>query len=467
MKYHLLGIGGVGMSALARLLTHQGHEVTGCDLTPSPYTARLIAQGVPIQLGHDSAHAALAEVFVHSAGIAPDHPELISARERGGRVIGRLECLSEALAGKRTIGVTGSHGKTTTTAMIATILIAAGLDPLVLLGGDLAGLEGNVLLGAGPWAVVEIDESDPEFAGVRVEVAVVTNLDDDHVADRAGLAQNYHPNLESLRRATRAFAAGARTCVYDAEWPGLAQLLAGLPASTYGLGESPDWTARKVNLRPQGTEAGVFHAGKPMTSVSLAVPGGHNLRNALAAIVATAEAGVNPLVATRALASFTGASRRWTKLGEPGGVLVVDDYAHHPTEVRVTLDVARAFDRPVRVVFQPHRHGRFQQMWKRFADALQGASEVIVLPVFAAGERVPDSKVTPLDLVRELDTRGVSAIHLPGLRDALEYLAASARRGDLVLTLGAGDVTELGYRLVQRLASQPIAGTGRDLRSHP
>jgi UDP-N-acetylmuramate--alanine ligase len=462
VKYHLLGIGGVGMSALARLLVHLGHEVTGCDVAPGPYAARLLAQGVPVQTGHDPAHAALAEVFVHSAGVSADHPELSSARAAGRRVLGRLEGVAEALAGSRVIGVTGSHGKTTTTAMIASILTMAGLDPLVLLGGDLAGFEGNVRLGAGPWAVTEIDESDPTFAAVGVEIAVVTNLEDDHIADRAWQIQNYHPDLESLRNATRAFAAGARLCIHDSEWPGLAELLAGLPARTYGLGAGPEWTARDLALGPAGTTAAIHRAGELVARLTLSVPGRHNLRNALAALAATAEAGVDPAVATAALASFTGASRRWTRLGEPGGVLVIDDYAHHPTEVRATLDVASSLDRRIRVVFQPHRHGRFQQMWRRFADALQGVDEVIILPVFAAGEPPPETAVTPADLVRELDSRGVAAIHLPGQSEALEYLAASARRGDLVLTMGAGDVTDLGPRLVHRLASAPAAGAGRD-----
>ncbi|BCP98195.1 UDP-N-acetylmuramate--L-alanine ligase [Thermus thermophilus] len=441
-KAHIMGIEGVGMSALARLLMAEGVAVTGCDLAPGPRARRL---GVPVHHGHDPGHLADEDTLVVPTPVPPDHPEVVEARKRGLRVLRRMELLAHFLAQRPSAGVTGTHGKTTTTGMLAAILLEAGLDPWVFLGGELALLPGNARPGRGP-RVAEVDESDPLFREVRVSVAVATNLEADHVAPPGERAPNYHESLEALKEAMRGFLAGAKTVVVPAMDPGLLALTEGLPRRLFGPGGEV-W-AEAVDLSPSGASFRLVHREGPLGEVHLRVPGRHNVHNALAAALAALALGASPEAISRGLSRFPGVGRRFERVGEVGGAWVVDDYAHHPTEVQATLEAALLSGRRVRVFFQPHRLLRTQELWEAFAQALKGAHEVVVLPVYTAGERGRESPEALSDrIAKRLEDLGRPARRMDK-EEALAYARATARPEDLLLFMGAGDVTLLARRLV-------------------
>lgn len=438
---HVMGIEGVGMSALARLLLAEGVAVTGCDLAPGKRTKAL---GVPAYAGHDPAHLAEEDTLIVPTPIPLDHPEVAAARAKGLRVLRRMELLAHLLSGRPSLGVTGTHGKTTTTGMLASILLQARLDPWVLLGGELALLPGNARFGTGP-RLAEVDESDPLFQGVQVFVAVATNLEADHVAPPGHRAPNYHGSLEELKAAMRGFLEKSQVVVVPAFDPTLLALSHGLPRRLFG--EGGELWAERVELGPWGSRFLLLYEGRVLGEATLGVPGAHNVRNALAAALAALAFGVGAEAILEGLAAFPGVGRRFQRVGEVNGAWVVDDYAHHPTEVRATLEAARRLGRRVRVLFQPHRLLRTQALWPEFVEALALAQEVVVLPVYAAGEK---GKVSPEGLSQRiaegLQRRGVAARFLEG-EEALAYARATATPKDLWLTLGAGDVTELAQRL--------------------
>lgn len=440
-RVHIMGLEGVGMSALARLLLGEGIEVTGCDLAPG---RRAESLGVPVHRGHDPAHLQGEDTLVVPTPIPLDHPEVAEARRRGMGVLRRMELLAHLLGQKPSLGVTGTHGKTTTTGMLASILLAAGLDPWVLLGGELSLLPGNARFGLGP-RLAEVDESDPLFREVRVEIAVATNLEADHIAPPGQRAPNYHASLEELEKAMRGYLEKARLAILPSFDPRLRRLSQGLPRRLFG--EGGDLWAEGLELGPHGSRFLLVYRGEALGEARLQVPGQHNVKNALAAALAALAFGVEPGAILEGLARFPGVERRFQKVGEVGGAWVVDDYAHHPTEVRATLEAARLLGRRVRVLFQPHRLLRTLELWQDFAEALALAEEVVVLPVYTAGERVGLSP-------EELSQRIVQRLHLLGTKarflekeEALAYAIASATPKDLWLTLGAGDVTELAWRL--------------------
>ncbi|AFV76173.1 UDP-N-acetylmuramate--alanine ligase [Thermus oshimai JL-2] len=439
-KFHIMGIEGVGMSALARLLLAEGHGVTGCDLAPG---AKARVLGVPVHQGHSPEHLGDADTLVVPTPIPLDHPEVEGARARGLKVLRRMELLKDLLGEKPSLGVTGTHGKTTTTGMLASILLAAGLDPWVLLGGELSLLPGNARYGRGP-RLAEVDESDPLFREVAVGVAVVTNLEADHVAPQGVMAPNYHPSFAALKEAMRGFLERAGVVVLPAEDPLLLGLSQGLPRRLFGRGGAL-W-AEGVERLPLGSRFHLVYEGEDLGPVELKVPGAHNVQNALAAGLAALSFGVGPEAIREGLSRFPGVGRRFQRLGEVRGALVVDDYAHHPTEVRATLEAARGLGRRVRVLFQPHRILRTEELWEAFAEALTLADEVVVLPVYTAGER-GDAEGLARRIAERLSALGREARFL-GKEEALAYARAHLGPEDLWLTMGAGDVNRLGERLV-------------------
>ncbi len=441
-RVHIMGIEGVGMSALARLLLAEGVAVTGCDLAPGK---RAKALGVPVYAGHDPGHLQGEDTLVVPTPVPPDHPEVVAARERGLRVLRRMELLAQLLAPSPSLGVTGTHGKTTTTGMLASILLEAGLDPWVLLGGELSLLPGNARFGQGP-RLAEVDESDPLFREVRVDIAVATNLEADHIAPPGRKAPNYHGSFGELKAALRGFLEGAKVVVVPASDPLLLELSQGLPRRTFGQGG--ELSAEEAELGPSGSRFLLVYRGKVLGEARLQVPGRHNIQNALAAALAALALGVAPEAILKGLGRFPGVGRRFQRVGEVRGALVVDDYAHHPTEVRATLEAAGHLQRRLRVLFQPHRLLRTQALWQEFVEALALAQEVVVLPTYTAGEK---GEVSPGELsariAEGLRRQGVEARFLDK-EEALAYARATAAPGDLWLTLGAGDVTELAWRLV-------------------
>jgi UDP-N-acetylmuramate--alanine ligase len=423
-RLHLIGIAGAGMSAYAIAARALGASVSGSDRAESPYLAAVREAGIAVAVGHDAANVpGGAEVF-HSTAIPEDNPERGAARERGLPDRPRADLLGELTAMRRTIAVGGAHGKTTTTSMLAHALLGLGLDPGYLIGGELTTTGANAAWGTGEWLAVEADESDRSLLSIAAEIAVVTNVELDHHATYASLAEVEDVFREFLARA------GAQVVA-----PGL-ERLAPAGAATFA--------AEGVVLEPGGSR---FSVGG--VDVRLRVPGAHNAANAAAALTALAVAGLDVERAASALASFRGAGRRFELLGETErGARVVDDYAHHPTEVAATIAAARTLE-PARVLvaFQPHLFSRTRELAGEFGAALATADLAWVLDVYPARERAEDFPGVSGATIA--DAAGVARVRsAPTFDEARAALLGQARAGDLVLVLGAGDVDELGRRLV-------------------
>ena len=448
-RVHFMGIGGVSMQGLARWYRAEGFAVSGCDAADGPAQAALRADGIPVAVGHDPAHVEHdVDLLVTTMAVPRDHPEVLRALQRGVTVRPRIGLLGDLFARRSTIGVTGTHGKSSTTGMVATLLLAAGVDPSIQLGASLPGLVGNMRHGAGPHLAAEVDESDPGFAELRAAVAVVTNLEDDHVAGEFDERRNYHASLADLQAAARRFALGAPQLVYCADWPGLDELLGDHPRATrYGLAPDADARIEDLTLTAGGARFALAFAGGRRAEVELRVPGRHNVLNAAAALTAVDRVGLDAVALAPALEHFAGVGRRWQVWGRTGGAEIVDDYAHHPTEVHATLTAARASGRRVRAVLQPHRWVRTARLWPALADAAALADEVLVLDVYAAGE-APITGVDVDRIVERVRAAGTAADRHT-LTSAVAHLRATLRDGDLVLTLGAGDV----WRVARALAT--------------
>lgn len=452
-KVHFIGIGGAGMSALAHILLAQGAAVSGSDLAESAATHRLRALGARIYTGHRASNleSEAPDLVVVSSAVPAVNPEVAAARAREIPIVARGEMLARLMNPRVGIAVAGTHGKTTTTSMIALALERAGLDPTVAIGGDLADIGGNAKLGRGPHFVAEADESDRSFLHLRPHIAVVTNIEADHL-------ENYG-STEAIVDAFRDFVAQvpagglAVLCRDDRNAMSLAP--PPCPWVTYGLSGPADYTVQDVRLDGMGSRAVVVERGTVLGELELAVPGVHNILNALAAIAVGRHIGIGFAELAKALAGFHGAKRRFEVLGEERGILVVDDYAHHPTEIRATLAAARQLGRRVVAVFQPHRYTRTRFLGDELAHSFADADCLVLTDIYAAAER-PIPGVT-IDRVfaatREAAGDKVSLVRdkeaIPG------YLLATTRPGDLVITLGAGDVRRAGEQFLALLQADP------------
>jgi len=444
---HFIGIGGAGMSAIAKVLLEQGVAVSGSDLKGSPASTMLEVMGADVHIGHDAAHSAGRPVVVVSSAIPESNPELVAARHSGARVLTRGEALAEVLKGSRAIVVAGTHGKTSTTSMIVTVMLSAGIDPTYLVGGGLNDVGTNARFGHDEFAVAESDESDGSFLLLDPYIAVVTNIEVDHV--------DYWKSWDEIKAGFRQFLGrvvpGGAACV-PATDAALLDTAHGTGCAVETFGDGGDVAARAVRLGPAGSDFLLTRDGKEAL-VSLRVPGSHNVANALAAAAACARAGVALDVIARGLSSYRGVERRYQLRGSAAGVTVIDDYAHHPSEVRATLAAARPGPwRRVVAVFQPHRYSRTAVMANDFGSAFGDADRIVVTDVYGAGESpVPGvtGKLVADAICAAVPGRPVA--YLPHRADLLGYLATSARAGDAVLTLGAGDVTTVGEELLARL----------------
>ncbi len=446
---HFVGIGGIGMSGLAEVLLNLGYRVSGSDLRDTPITRRLRDLGATVYPGHDPAHVEGASVVVVSSAVRPDNPEVVEAHRRMIPVIPRAEMLAELMRMKYAVAVAGAHGKTTTTSMVAALLSDAGLDPTVVVGGRLHSLGTNARLGQGEFLVAEADESDGSFLRLVPTVAVITNIDREHM--------DHYGSEEALEQAFVDFAnkvpfyGAVVACLDDA------RVQAVLPrirkrTITYGFSPHADVWAAEVRTEGPGSRFRVVWNGRDVGEVRLGIPGLHNALNGLAALAVAFELEVEPARACAALSRFQGVERRSQVLGEAGGVLVVDDYAHHPTEIQAVLRSLReAYGRRIVAVFQPHRYTRTQDLFDRFAVAFYDASVLAVTGIYPAGEpEIPG--VTSEALVESLRVHGHrNALHVPRLEDVPEVVARLARPGDLVVTLGAGSIGQVGPRILARL----------------
>jgi UDP-N-acetylmuramate--alanine ligase len=439
---HLVGIGGAGMSGIARLLLARGVSVSGSDLKDSKILAQLRAAGARIEVGHDPGNVGPADAVVVSTAIPRDNVEVGEARRREIPVLARAQVLAALMAERRGIAVAGTHGKTTTTSMLAVILERGGLDPTYLVGGDLNESGSNARSGGGDLLVAEADESDGSFLLLQPDVAVVTNVEEDHLDFYGGGAQ--------VEAAFEAFSAQAQVVVGCGDDAAVRRVLRAAPRSvTYGEGEANEIRVHGVEVSAHGSRARVrFPEGD--VDVALSSPGRHYLLNAAAALAAAREVGVEPHRGARALAGFTGVRRRFERRGAVGGAEFVDDYAHHPTEIAATLAAARSQPaRRIVAVFQPHRYTRTEAQWRPLGESLAHADLIVLTDVYGAGEAAIPG-VTGKLLVDALLERAPRsrAVYLPHRADLPAFLAREIREGDLVLTLGAGDITMVGEETV-------------------
>jgi UDP-N-acetylmuramate--alanine ligase len=451
-RVHLMGIGGIGMSGIARLLQALGCEVSGCDSSRSDITDALAQRGVPVSIGHSPGHVQEgADLLVMSAAIRETNPELREARRRGVSVVKYAEALGWLMKERDGIAVSGSHGKTTTTSMIAYALSYAGLNPAMLVGGLVPQLGGNARPSRkGPF-VVEACEYDRSFLNLTPKAAIITNVDRDHL--------DYYSGIDDLVDAFGAFAertARDGVVLVNGDDPNAMKAAERAVArvETFGEGEDCAWRVPEWTRADGHTRFRAYHKGRNIGVFDLLAPGFYNVRNALACIAACGFFGANRQEVRESLAEFRGARRRFDRLGEADGVLVLDDYGHHPTEVRVTLDALRQEypSRRVWCVFQPHQCSRTRLLLNEFAGAFGSADRVIVPDIYSVRDsRADQRRIHSRDLVQELRRNGVEAEYGAEFRITMDRLLASVRRGDLVMTMGAGPVDELARGLLVEL----------------
>jgi UDP-N-acetylmuramate--alanine ligase len=451
---HLVGVGGSGMSAIAEVLLRSGARVSGSDLTASAVTDRLAGLGLEFYPGHAAAHVGAVDVVVMSSAVRPANPEVLAAKRRGIPVISRGDMLADLMAARYGIAVAGAHGKTTTTSMIALVLERAGLDPTAVIGGRLAAFGSNARIGASEYLVAEADESDRSFLKLMPTVAVITNIDREHLESYQG--------FDDLVAAFVSFAnrvPGHGAAVVCADDPHLRAAAASIsaPAVTYGIEQDDaDVTASRIVLDGSASRVTVARrsGGRrvDLGSFRLAVPGRHNVLNALAAVAAAQHLGLPFDRIAPGLEAFRGADRRFEPKGEANGVRVVDDYGHHPTEIAAVLQAARSGHAGrVLVAFQPHRYSRTAQLMADFGPALASADEIVLTDIYPAGE-APVPGVTVGALAAAIERSAPGRVHVvPVLHDVPAAVAALARPGDLVLTLGAGSIGTTGPRILEEV----------------
>lgn len=433
------------MSALALFARRRGAAVTGCD-TVAPATRELIEAGVEILVGHDAAHVRGARAVVYTAAVAPDHPELAAARAQGVPVVRRAEALAALVAGGVVVGVAGTHGKSTTTAMITEALLAAGVDATGIVGGRIASWGGNARVGASDYFVVEADEYDRAFLALRPSVAVVNNVEADHL--------ECYGSVAALEAAFVEFAGRAHRVLVGAEDPGARRVAAALQVPVWMVGAGAEADVRLTSVRAEGqrTRANVTLPDGTVVALDLGVPGLHNVRNAAMALGVVHALERDAAAAARGLAAFGGVGRRFEVVGTAAGVTVVDDYAHHPTEVAVTIGAARQRYPGARLVavFQPHLYSRTQALGSQLGIVLAAADLVVVTDVYGAREQ-PLPGVTGQVVVRAARRSGIAVEWVPDREALPARLAELVKAGDVVLTLGAGDITAVGPLLLERL----------------
>ncbi len=450
-KIHFMGIGGIGMSGIAELLINLGYEISGCDLKKSSITRRLESLGAKISYQHSKEHINGTDVLVYSSAISPDNPEIIEARRKAIPVIPRAEMLAELMHFKYGIAVSGAHGKTTTTCMIASVLNAAHIDPTVVIGGKLSIWDGsNARLGQGEILVAEADESDGSFLSLSCVIAVVTNIDYEHI--------DYYKSMDRLRKAFIEFINkvpfyGAAIICSDNE-----ELRSIMPYIkrrylTYGLGADADIRARNIKKKGFGTSFEIIYKNDPIGEVCVGMPGMHNVLNALAAIGVGIELNLDIQAIKEGLKNIGGLERRFQVKGKEGDILVMDDYGHHPTEILATLKTIKEWwpERRLIVVFQPHRYSRTMALFDEFAKSFDNADILILNPIYPASE-TPIEGISSEGLADAIRRHGHKNVMLcKSLDETLWLLLSITRPGDMVLTLGAGNIYQVGNRLLEEL----------------
>ncbi len=453
-KIHFIGVGGAGMSALARILLDKGYEVSGSDRKLSAVAKQLAERGAKIFEGHDAANVKGVDAVVVSTAIPEDNVEVTAAKAQGSRRLHRSDVNAALLNAAKGIAVAGAHGKTTTTSMIGLILEHGGVDPTIIIGGQVDYLaDGNARLGRGEYLVSEADESDGSFLKLLPYIAVVTNVENDHM--------DHYGTMENIKKAFRQFLENTDEekgiCVLCADNENLREISKDLPRRVVFYGMAEDAEYRAAHIAPEGTGVAfdVERDGKKLVRVRLNIPGHHNVLNALGSVAAGILCGVSPEKAAEALSLFHGAKRRFETKGRTAGVWIVDDYAHHPTEIEATLKAARQ-TKPKRLIcaFQPHRYSRTQLLQKEFGGAFKDADFLILTDVYSAGE-APIAGVSGETIRSAVEkTTGQKTAYIKARADVAPYLETIVQDGDLVMTMGAGDICRTGEELLAFLAAR-------------
>jgi len=447
---HFVGIGGIGMSGIAEVLLNLGYEVSGSDLYESQTTQRLQSMGARIVIGHREANLeSNPSVVVISSAVKFSNPEVLEARKRTIPVIPRAEMLAELMRMKYGVAVAGSHGKTTTTSMIATVLSAAGLDPTMVIGGRVKSLGSNARLGQGEYLVAEADESDGTFLLLTPTIALVTNIDREHLEFYQSMDRLKESFLDFINKVP--FYGQAVLCLDD---PHVRSLLPKVKKRyvTYGLSPEADFYARDLQANGMEMKWSVCHQSRTLGEMRLHMPGRHNVTNALSAVAIGQELGIPFERISESLEAFMGIHRRFEIKGEPGNIMVIDDYGHHPTEIRATLSAIRdGWSRPLTVIFQPHRYSRTRDLFEEFVTAFDGVDRLILTEIYPAGEEEIPGVRSEL-LYRAIKRRTHMEIQIvPNKDDIVKELLPKLKAGDMVLTLGAGDIYKVGEALVESL----------------
>lgn len=449
-KIHFVGIGGAGMSAIAKILLEKGYCVSGSDLHDSKVVQKLKAQGAVIYKGHRKENVRDAEAIVVSTAISSENPEVLEARHQGLKVFHRSDIVAALMNGQTGVAVAGAHGKTTTTSMLGVALDHAGLAPTIIIGGEVDYLGSNAKLGNGKYLVAEADESDGSFLKLMPKIAVVTNIENDHM--------DYYGTMENILNTFRRFLHNlpesdgvAVLCFDNAHIRGIAKELQREYIS-YAIDHEADYRAQNIETTGSATSFDVYGRGEYLGKITLNIPGRHNVLNALASVVVGLRLGLTIGDIASGLACFHGAKRRFQTKGKVGGVWVVDDYAHHPTEISTTLDAAKQ-TKPNRLVcvFQPHRYSRTKFLREEFGACFGAADLLILTDIYSAGEEpIPGVSGKSIEDSVEEQT-GNQAIYIKERKDIANYLTGIVREGDLVMTMGAGDIYLTGEELVDLL----------------
>jgi UDP-N-acetylmuramate--alanine ligase len=449
-QIHFVGVGGSGMSGIAEILLNLGYRVTGSDQRRNEAIERLEQLGAKVFIGHEVSHVEGAHVIVYSSAVSRDNIEVQVARQRGIPVIPRAEMLAELMRLKYGIAVAGTHGKTTTTSMIGAVLAEGRLDPTIVVGGRITSLGSNARLGQGEYLVAEADESDGSFLKLAPTIAVVTTVDAEHL--------DHYETLDAIRDAFVTFVNkvpfyGAAVLCLDQ--PNIQLLIPRIDKRivTYGLESGADLVARRLHLSGLTSRFEVFQRGTSLGECTLQVPGRHNVGNALAAVAVALDLEIPFLTIQKALAGFTGVQRRFQVIGQAGSITIVDDYGHHPVEIRATLAAAKAgFDRRVVVVWEPHRYTRTLHLYQEFLTSFNQADALVVMDIYPAGE-APIEGISAAELAEAIRAHGHRDVTYLGRDRArvIDHVIDISRPGDLVITLGAGDVSHLGPELLRRL----------------
>ena len=463
---HFVGIGGIGMSGIAEILHNLGYKVRGSDLADSYNTKRLKDKGIPVEIGHRAENLADAAVIVISSAVKPDNPEVLAARAKLLPVVRRAEMLGELMRLKWSVAIGGTHGKTTTTSLVAALLEAGGFDPTVINGGIINNYGTNARLGAGDWMVVEADESDGTFVKLPATIAIVTNMDPEHL--------DHYGSVEAMNRAYEEFVKNipfygfAALCIDHPVVQAMIPRLADRRIITYGFSPQADIRATELEMAPTGSTFTVVvsdrfrETEREIKGMKLPMVGQHNVQNSLAAIAVANEMGVDDDTLRKGLAGFGGVKRRFTRTGDVAGVTVIDDYGHHPVEISAVLKAARQATQggaagsatapgKVIAVMQPHRYSRLQNLFEYFCTCFNDADHVIIADVYAAGE-TPIEGINGAALVQGLRERGHRHVeHLADPKDLAAMVAPLVHSGDLVVCLGAGTITNWAHALPAEL----------------